>query len=70
MAEAQNSVQLTKLHTSMSLATNTLALQRAMKAAKAKLQAQGFRPSHFIQRLPRRHLTSNPAPSAIRRPLS
>jgi hypothetical protein len=50
MAEAQNSVQLTKLHTSMSLATNTLALQRAMKAAKAKLQAQGFRPSHFSHR--------------------
>jgi hypothetical protein len=50
MAEAQNSVQLAKLHTSMSLATNTLALQAAMKAAKAKLQAQGLRPSHFSHR--------------------
>jgi hypothetical protein len=36
-----------------SLATNTLARQAAMKAAKAQLQAQGFRPTH----LPRRELT-------------
>jgi hypothetical protein len=50
MAEAQNSVQLTKLHTSMSLATNALALQRAIKAAKHQLSAQGLRPSHFSHR--------------------
>jgi hypothetical protein len=50
MAEANHSVQLTKLRASMALATNTLARQRALKAAKAKLQAQGLRPSHFSHR--------------------
>ena len=50
MAEAQSSVHLTKLHASMSLATHTLARQRALKAAKAKLQAQGLRPSQFSHR--------------------
>jgi len=50
MVEANASVHLTQLHASMSLATNTLALQRAMKAAKAGLQAQGLRPSHFSHR--------------------
>jgi hypothetical protein len=39
MAEANASLHLTQLLASMSLATNTLALQRAMKAAKAGLQA-------------------------------
>jgi hypothetical protein len=39
-----------QLHASMTLATNTLALQRAMKAAKAKLQAQGLRVSQFSHR--------------------
>jgi hypothetical protein len=50
MAEATQKLQQDKLHASMSLATNTLARQRAMKAAKAKLQAQGLRPSHFSHR--------------------
>jgi hypothetical protein len=50
MAEANDSVQLTKLRASMSLATNTLALQRAIKAAKHQLSAQGLRPSHFSHR--------------------
>jgi hypothetical protein len=50
MAEANASLHLTQLHASMSIATNTLALQRAMKAAKAGLQAQGLRPSHFSHR--------------------
>jgi hypothetical protein len=50
MAEANDSVQLTKLRASMSLATNTLALQRAMKAAKHQLSAQGLRPSQFSHR--------------------
>ena len=50
MAEANDSVQLTKLSASMSLATNTLALQRAIKAAKHQLSAQGLRPSHFSHR--------------------
>jgi hypothetical protein len=50
MAEATQRLQQDKLHASMSLATNTLALQRAMKAVKAGLQAQGLRPSHFSHR--------------------
>ena len=50
MAEATQRLQQDKLHASMSLATNTLARQRAMKAAKAGLQAQGLRPSHFSHR--------------------
>jgi hypothetical protein len=50
MAEATQRLQQDKLHASMSLATNTLALQRAMKAAKAGLQAQRLRPSHFSHR--------------------
>jgi hypothetical protein len=50
MAEAPHSVHLANLHASMSLATNTLARQRAMKAAKARLQAQGLRVSQFSHR--------------------
>ena len=50
MTEANASLHLTQLRASMSLATNTLALQRAMKAAKAKLQAQGLRVSQFSHR--------------------
>jgi hypothetical protein len=38
------------LAASMTLATNTLALQAAMKAAKHQLQAQGLRPTHFSHR--------------------
>src|SRR5580704_17681803 len=50
MAEATQRLQQDKLHASISLATNTLARQRAMKAAKAGLQAQGLRPSQFSHR--------------------
>jgi hypothetical protein len=50
MAEAQSSVHLAKLHASMSLATNPLARQRALKAAKHQLQAQGLRVSQFSHR--------------------
>jgi HEPN domain-containing protein len=39
-----------QLRASMSLATNTLARQAALKAAKAKLQAQGLRPSAISHR--------------------
>jgi nucleotide-binding universal stress UspA family protein len=39
-----------QLRASMSLATHTLARQAALKAAKAKLQAQGLRPTHFSHR--------------------
>jgi hypothetical protein len=35
---------------SMSLATNTLALQRAMNLTKRQLQAQGLKPNHFSLR--------------------
>ena len=50
MAEANASLRLTQLRASMSLATNTLARQRAIKAAKRKLQAQGLRPSQLSHR--------------------
>jgi hypothetical protein len=50
MAEAIHSVQQAKVHASMALATNTLTRQRAMKAAKAKLQAQVLRVSQFSHR--------------------
>jgi hypothetical protein len=50
MAEANASLHLTQLRASMSLATNTLARQRAMKAAKHQLQAQGLRVSQFSHR--------------------
>jgi hypothetical protein len=50
MAEATDSVHLTHLRASMSLATMTLARQAAMKAAKHRLQAQGLQPSQFSHR--------------------
>jgi hypothetical protein len=50
MAEATQRLQQDKLHASMSLATNTLARQRALKAAKHQLQGQGLRVSQFSQR--------------------
>jgi hypothetical protein len=50
MAEANRSVQQAQLRASMSLATNTLALQRALNLTKRQLQAQGLRPSHFSHR--------------------
>jgi hypothetical protein len=39
-----------QLRASMSLATNTLAQQAAIKEAKHQLSAQGLRPSHFSHR--------------------
>jgi hypothetical protein len=48
LAEALDRAQA--LRASMSLATMTLARQAAIKAAKAKLQAQGLRPTHFSHR--------------------
>jgi hypothetical protein len=50
MAEATQRLQQDKLHASMGMATPTLALQAAMKAAKHQLQAQGLRPTHFSHR--------------------
>jgi hypothetical protein len=50
MAEASRSVQQAPVRASMSLATNTLALQRAMKTTKHQLSARGLRPSHFSHR--------------------
>jgi len=43
MAEANRSVHQAQLRASMSLATNTLALQRAMNLTKRQLQAQGLK---------------------------
>ena len=50
MAEAILSLAQAQLRASMGMAVNVLARQAALKAAKAKLQAQGFRPSHFSHR--------------------
>jgi hypothetical protein len=50
MAEATQRLHQAQVRASMGMAVNVLALQRAIKAAKAKLQAQGFRPSHFPHR--------------------
>jgi hypothetical protein len=50
MTEATDSVHLTQLRASMGMAVNVLARQAALKAAKAKLQAQGLRPTHFSHR--------------------
>ena len=50
MAEANRSVHQAQLRASMSLATNTLALQRAMNLTKRQLQAQGLKPNHFSLR--------------------
>jgi hypothetical protein len=53
MAEANASVHLTHLRATMSLATNVLARQAALRVAKRQLEAQGLRPSH----IPHRELT-------------
>jgi hypothetical protein len=50
MAEANRSVHQAQLRASMSLATNVLARQATLKAAKHQLQAQGLRPTHFSHR--------------------
>jgi hypothetical protein len=50
MAEATQRLQQDKIRASMSLATNVLARQAALKAAKHQLQAQGFRVSQFSHR--------------------
>jgi hypothetical protein len=50
MAEANRSVHQAQLRASMTLATNTLAHQAAMKAAKRQLQAQGFKVNRFPHR--------------------
>jgi hypothetical protein len=50
MVEATLSVHQAQLRASMSLATNVLARQAALKAAKHRLQAQGVRPSHYSHR--------------------
>jgi hypothetical protein len=50
MAEASNSVHLTNLRTRLHFAANTLALQAATKAIKARLQAEGLRQSQFLAR--------------------
>jgi hypothetical protein len=50
MTEATESLRLTQLRASISLATNTLARQRAIKEAKRQLQAQSLRPSQFSHR--------------------
>jgi hypothetical protein len=47
---APDSKRQAQVLASMSLATNTLALQRAMKATKHQLQAQGLRVTHFSPR--------------------
>ena len=50
MTEATESLRLTQLRASMSLATHVLALQRAMNLTKRQLQAQGLKPNHFSLR--------------------
>jgi hypothetical protein len=50
MAEATQRLQQDKIRASMSLATHTLALQRAMNLTKRQLQAQGLKPNHFSLR--------------------
>jgi hypothetical protein len=50
MTEATDSVHLTHLRASMSLATHTLAHRRAILAAKDQLRRQGFRMSQFSRR--------------------
>jgi hypothetical protein len=47
---APDSKRQAQVRASMSLATNTLARQAAIKAAKHQLQAQGLRPSQFSHR--------------------
>ena len=50
MAEATNSVQLSQLRASMSMASRVLALQAATNATKRKLQAQGRKVAHMARR--------------------
>jgi len=50
MAEAILSLAQAQLRTSMGIAVNVLALQRAMNLTKRQLQAQGLKPSHFSHR--------------------
>jgi hypothetical protein len=50
MAEATDSVHLTKLRTRLHIATITLALQAAMKITKHQLRAQGLKPMHMSHR--------------------
>ena len=50
MAEATDSVHLTKLRTRLHHATITLALQAAMKITKHQLRAQGLKPMHMPHR--------------------
>jgi hypothetical protein len=50
IAEANCSVHQAQLRASMSLATNTLAQQAAIKATKRQLQAQGFKVNRFPHR--------------------
>jgi hypothetical protein len=50
MTEASHSLQQAKLLVSMSNATRTLALQRAMWATKRQLQAQGLKVNFFPHR--------------------
>ena len=47
MAEANDSVHQARVRATMGAAVMTLAKQRAIKATKAELQAQGLRPSHI-----------------------
>ena len=47
MTEATESLRLAKLRASMGTATNVLARQRALAAAKDQLRRQGLRPSQF-----------------------
>ena len=47
---ATNSVQLSQLRASMSMASRVLALQAATNATKRKLQAQGRKVAHMARR--------------------
>jgi hypothetical protein len=50
MVEANHTLHQAQRRASMSLATNTLARQAALKAAKHQLSAQGLRVSQFSHR--------------------
>jgi hypothetical protein len=47
---APDSKRQAQVRASMGMAVNVLARQAALKVAKAKLQAQGLRPTHFSHR--------------------
>ena len=47
MAEANDSVHLTKLRTRLGMAVMVLARQRAIKAAKRQFHAQGLKPQYM-----------------------